>query len=82
MRNKFTEAFLHKIPPKIHQKMSKEQLLMTLTLHYLFFWSLCEFVGDCFGPQYFSSGATHPQKNSLASHNDLKKDGAKLLLSN
>ena len=53
------------------------------------FWSLCEFVGDCFGPQYFSSGASLPQKNTLAqnnhlrfSHNDLKKDGAQLLLSN
>ena len=35
------------------------------------FRSLCEFAGDCFGPRYFSSGA----------HNDLKKDGAQLLLS-
>ena len=26
------------------------------------FRSLCEFVGDCFGPRYFSSGATLPQK--------------------
>ena len=27
------------------------------------FWSLCEFVGDCFGPRYFSSGAALRQKN-------------------
>ena len=53
------------------------------------FRSLCEFVGDCFGPRYFSSGAVLPQKNTSAqnnqlwfSHNDLKKDGAQLLLSN
>ena len=53
------------------------------------FRSLSEFVGDCFGPRYFSSGAALPQKNTLAqnnhlrfSHNDLKKDGAQLLLSN
>ena len=38
------------------------------------FRSLCEFVGDCFGPRYFSEGAA-------ISHNDLKKDGAQLLLS-
>ena len=52
------------------------------------FRSLCEFVGDCFGPRYFSSGAALPQKNTSAqnnhlrcSHNDLKKDGVQLLLS-
>ena len=50
------------------------------------FQSLREFVGDCFGPRYFSSGAALPQKNTsaqnthlLSSHNDLKKDGAQLL---
>ena len=53
------------------------------------FRSLCEFVGGCFGPQYFFSGATLPQKNTFVQnnhlrfqHNDLKKDGAQLLLSN
>ena len=52
------------------------------------FQSLCEFVGDCFGPRHFSSGAALPLKNTSAqnnylrfSHNDLKKDGAQLLLS-
>ena len=52
------------------------------------FQSLCEFVGDCFGPRYFSSGATLPQKNTLGpkqspliSHSDFRKDGAQLLLS-
>ena len=43
------------------------------------FRSLCEFVGDCFEPLYFSSGATLSQKvprskqSPLISHNDLKK---------
>ena len=52
------------------------------------FRSLCEIGGDSFGPRYFSSGAALHQKNTLGpkqsppiSHNDLKKDGAQLLLS-
>ena len=59
-----------------------------ITLHHLFFWSLCEFVGDCLGLQYFSSGAMLPQKNTLVQNNHLrfhtmtsKKDGTQLLLS-
>ena len=49
---------------------------------------LFRFVGDCFGPRYFSSGATLPQKNTSVQNNHLrfhtmtsKKDGAQLLLS-
>ena len=52
------------------------------------FRSLCEFVGDCFRPRYFSSGATLPQKNTSVQNNHpwfhtmtSKKDGAQLLLS-
>ena len=36
------------------------------------FQSLCEFVGDCFGPRYFSSGATLPQKNTSVQNNHLR----------
>ena len=36
------------------------------------FRSLCEFVGDCFGPWYFSSGAALPQKNTLVQNNYLR----------
>ena len=36
------------------------------------FRSLCEFVGDCFGPRYFSSGAALPQKNTLVQSNHLR----------
>ena len=35
------------------------------------FRSLCEFVGDCFGPRYFSSGAALPQKNTSVQNNHL-----------
>ena len=37
-----------------------------------FFRSLCAFVGHCFGPRYFSSGATLPQKNTSVQHNHLR----------
>ena len=47
--------------------MFEERLLKKIiTLHYLFFRSLCEFVGDCFGPRYFSEGAV--QNNHLWIH--------------
>ena len=53
------------------------------------FRSLCEFVGDCFGPRYFSSVATLPQKkntsvqnNHLRFHTMTSKKIAQLLLSN
>ena len=47
--------------------MSTEQLLAPSI-----FRSLCEFVGDCFEPRYFSSGATLPQKNTLIQNNHLQ----------
>ena len=36
------------------------------------FRSLCEFVGECFGPWYFSSEATLPQKNTSVQNNHLR----------
>ena len=36
------------------------------------FRSLCEFVGDCFGPWYFSEGAALPQKNTSVQNNHLR----------
>ena len=36
------------------------------------FRSLCEFVCDCFGPRYFSSGAALPQKNTSVQNNHLR----------
>ena len=37
-----------------------------------FYRSMCEFVGDCFGPRYFSSGATLPQKHTSVQNNHLR----------
>ena len=34
--------------------------------------SLYEFVGNCFGPRYFSSGAALPQKNTSVQNNHLR----------
>ena len=88
-RNKLNKVFLH----KLHLKCIKMSNIAIINdndnLATSIFRSLCKFVGDCFEPRYFSSGATLPQKNTsiqnnhLApiSHNDLKKDGAHLLLS-
>ena len=42
------------------------------------FRSLCEFYGDCFGPQYFSLGELGPKQSPSISHNDLKKDVVQL----
>ena len=36
------------------------------------FRSLCEFIGDCFGPRYFSSGAALPQENTSVQNNHLR----------
>ena len=36
------------------------------------FRSLCKFVGDCFGPWYFSSAATLPQKNTSVQNNHFR----------
>ena len=36
------------------------------------FRSLCEFVVDCLGPRYFSSGAALPQKNTSVQNNHLR----------
>ena len=33
------------------------------------FRSLCEFVGDCLGPRYFSEGAQLPKKNTEVQNN-------------
>ena len=52
------------------------------------FRSMCEFVGDFFGPRYFSSRTMLPQKNTSVQNNHLRfhtmtsKDGVQLLLSN
>ena len=63
--------------------MSEERLLMTIiTLHHLFFGqcvNLSEIVMDL---GTFLRERSGPKQSPLKSHNDLKKDGAQLVLSN
>ena len=80
--------FLSKNTNKIHKIVKIAVINDNNNFAPSIFRSLCEFFGDYFGPRYFSSGAALPQKNTSAqnnhlrfSHNDLKKDGAQLLLS-
>ena len=57
--------------------MSKERLLMTIiTLHHLFF-------GHCVNSSVYTPSEKYrgPKQSRPNSHNDLKKDGAQLLLS-
>ena len=82
-------VFLSKNTHKTHEMVKVAVINDNNNFAPSLFRSLCEFVGVCFGPRYFSSGAALPQKNTSAqnnhlrlSHNDLKKDGAQLLLSN
>ena len=51
--------------------MSIKRVLMTNNFGPSIVWSLCEFVCDCFGLQYFSSGATLAQKNISVQNNHL-----------
>ena len=93
----FSLCFCQKIHLKTHKIVKVAVIMTTITLHHLFsvllwirwwlFWSSVFFWGSA--PRYFSLGAALPQKNTSAqnnhlqfSHNDLKKDGAQLLLSN
>ena len=82
----FSSCFCQKNTHKTHEIVKVAVINDNNNFAPSLFRSLCEFVGDCFGPRYFSEGA---QKNTSVqnnhhlrfSHNDLKKDGAQLLLS-
>ena len=71
-RNKLNKVFLH----KLHLKCIKMSNIAIINDNNNFapsiFRSLCEFVGDCFGPRYFSSGATLPQKNTSVQNNHFR----------
>ena len=61
--------------------------MTVVTLHHLFFQSLCEFVGYCFWTLvcFFvapSEKYLSPKRSPPISHYDLKKDDAQLFLSN
>ena len=85
----FSSCFCQKNTHKTHKIVKVAVINDNNNFAPSLFRSLCKFVGDCFGPRYFSSGAALPRKKNLGpkqsppiSHNDLKKDGAQLLLSN
>ena len=69
-RNKLNKVFPHKLLLKCIKLSNIAIINDNNNFAPSVFWSLCEFVGDCFGPLY------------VFSHNDLKKNGAQLLLSN
>ena len=70
---KFGKVFLH----KLHLKCIQNVWIGVITDNNNFapslFQSLCEFVGDCFGPRYFSSGAALTlRKNTQVQNNHLQ----------
>ena len=88
MKNAVFFVFLSKNTHKTHEIVKVAVINDNNNFVPSLFWSLCEFVGDCFGPRYFSSGAALPQKNTSVQNNHLrfhtmtsKKDGAQLLWS-
>ena len=68
MSAEISKVFLH----KLHLKCIKMTNIATIYDNNNFAPSICEFVGDCFGPLYFSSGATLPQKNTSVQNNHLR----------
>ena len=71
-RSKLNKVFLH----KLHLKCIKMSNIAIINDNNNFapsvFRSLCELVGGCFGPRYFSLGATLPQKNTSVQNNHLR----------
>ena len=76
MRRKFSKVFLHKLHLKCIQNVKiaviKAVIKDNKNSAPSLFRSLCEFVGNCFGPRYFSSGAALPQKNTSVQNNHLR----------
>ena len=81
------KVFLH----KLHLKCIKMSNIAIINDNNNFalsiFRSLCKIVSDCFGPRYFfgsyapSEKYLGPKQSPPIAHNDLKKDGAQLLMS-
>ena len=69
---KFSKVFHH----KLHLKSIQNVWIVVINDNNNFaqslFQSLCEFVSDCFGPRYFSSGAVLLQKNISVQNNHLR----------
>ena len=67
----FSSCFCQKNTHKTHKIVKVAVIIDNNNFAPSLFWSLCEFVGDCFGPRYFSSGAALPQKNTSVQNNHL-----------
>ena len=64
IKNAVFFVFLSKNTHKTHKIVKVAVINDNNNFAPFLFRSLCEFVGDCFGPRYFSSGAALPQKNT------------------
>ena len=64
MRNKFSEVFLHTLHNNALKNVKITVINDKITLHNLFFGHCVDSSVIVFGPQYFSLGATLPQKNT------------------
>ena len=62
IKNAVFFVFLSKNTHKIHEIVKVTVINDNNNFAPSIFRSLCEFVGDCFGPRYFSSGDALPQK--------------------
>ena len=72
MKRKFGKVCLHKLHLKCIQNVYIAVINDNNNFAPSLFRSLCEFVGDCFGPPYFSLGAALPQKNTSVENNHLR----------
>ena len=68
----FSSCFCQKNTHKTHEIVKVAVINDNNNFAPSLFRSLCEFVGDCFGPRYFSSGAALPQKNTSVQNNHLR----------
>ena len=64
VRRKFGKEFLHKLHVKCIQNVWIAVINENNNFAPSLFRSLCEFVGDCFGPRYSSLEAVLPHKNT------------------
>ena len=68
----FSSCFCQKNTHKTHKIVKVAVINDNNNFAPSLFRSLCAFVGDCFGPRYFSLGAVLPQKNTSVQNNHLR----------
>ena len=72
IKNAVSSCFFKKNTHKTHEIVKVAVINDNNNFALSLFRSLCEFVGDYFGPRYFSSGAALPQKNTSVQNNHLR----------